>query len=806
LRVLALEDGDDTLEVTTQALVEKALVDGNLEWFAVRGAVQGVGFRPHVFRLARELGVTGWISNDADGVRIEIEGARPVLERFRARLRADPPPAARVTGLTEAWLEPVGYTDFRIRESRAGGTPGVAILPDLATCPLCLADVRRPGDRRRGYPFTNCTSCGPRFRIVRKLPYDRPNTTMVGFLQCPACLEEYTTPADRRFHAQPNACPVCGPHLQWWPVDAEGGEGAHPEGPAFDATSILACAQALRAGRLVAVQGLGGFHLMADAESAEAVQRLRARKGREAKPLAVMVADLAAAEALVEVDEEARTLLTSPAAPIVLLDRRPEAAVAPSVAPGNPTLGVMLAYTPLHHLLLEAVGRPVVATSGNRSEEPICIRPEEARDRLGGIAEAFLVHDRPIERHVDDSVTRIGPEGPQVLRRARGYAPLPLPLPTGGPSILAVGGHLKNTIAVARDGQAWVSQHIGDLETHEARNAFRTTVEDFLRLYEVQPVVVAHDLHPDYASTRWAQETWGDRASLIPVQHHHAHLAALVAEHAFGPDGAAEDLLSEPVLGIVWDGTGYGPDGTIWGGEFLLGGLVGFERAGHLRRFRLPGGDAAVREPRRSALGLLQEAGLLDHPGAGTVLNAFTDDERRVLQQLLVRGVRAPVTSSAGRLFDGLASILGICHASRFEGDAPMQLEFAAAPGESGAYPMAVRPSPEGGWILDWAPLLEALLDDRSNGVPVSVAAARIHEGLAEGITRLVAALDAETVGLSGGCFLNARLTQGAWHRLRAAGHRVLLHREIPPGDGGISLGQAAVATMGHPGSAPGAS
>jgi hydrogenase maturation protein HypF len=736
-----------------------------------------------------ELELAGWVVNDVGGVRIEVEGPRARLERFARRLRDTPPRQARIQEMVEAWAEALGHDRFEIRESDGRGLPRAAILPDLATCPDCIEDIRSRGDRREGYAFTNCTECGPRFSIVRRLPYDRPNTTMAGFVQCAPCRTEYTTPSDRRFHAQPNACPACGPRLRWWADDGTPGT--------TDADCIDAAAAALRDRAVVAVQGLGGFHLMADAGSDAAVSRLRTRKGREAKPLAVMVRDLAEADTLAILDDDARRLLASSAAPIVLLPRRIGAPLAPSVAPDSPWVGLMLAYTPLHHLLLEAFGGPVVATSGNRSEEPICIRPEEARARLAGIADAFLVHDRPIQRHVDDSVVRIGPEGPQILRRARGYAPLPLPLPWATEATLAVGGHLKNTVAVARDGQVWISQHIGDLETEEARRAFRVTVRDFLDLYRVDPAVVAHDLHPDYASTIWARETFAHVRPLVGVQHHHAHLAALLAEHGLEPDRRG--------LGVIWDGTGYGADGTVWGGEFLSGSMAGSVRLGHLRTFRLPGGEAAVREPRRSALGLLSEVGLTDHPGAAPVLEAFTPEERRVLDRTLERDLNAPTTSSAGRLFDALSALLGLCYRSRFEGEAAVRLEHAVDPGETGSHrPSLVRDDGDR-WVLDWEPLVRGVLEDRVRGVPPGVSAARIHNGLVDGIGAVAAVAGLEYVALSGGCFMNARLTARTRDRLRRAGHRVLLHREVPPGDGGIALGQVATVAARRlvPGPAP---
>lgn len=757
----------------------------------IRGAVQGVGFRPHVFRLARRLGVSGWVLNDHRGVRIEVEGPRDVLTLFADSLLSEPPRQARIGEVERSWIPPEGDTDFHIRDSPGGGTPEVAILPDLATCQACMEDVLRDGDRRQGYPFTNCTDCGPRFSIIVRLPYDRPLTTMAGFTQCDACRAEYTSPEDRRFHAQPNACPRCGPGLSWW----DSGQRTPDSDP--DALPLDRAAEALREGWVVAVQGLGGFHLMVDATAEAAVARLRSRKGRGAKPFALMVRDLSAAEGIVEVDAVSAELLTSSASPIVLLPRRPRTDIAWSVAPDNPRLGVVLAYTPLHALLLDRLGRPVVATSGNRSEEPICIDADEARDRLSDIADGFLIHDRPIRRHVDDSVARPGPEGPVLLRRARGYAPLPLPLDIVDRPTLAVGGHLKNTVAVARDGQVWLSQHIGDLDAPETLRAFRDTVRDFMDLYRVQPEGVAHDLHPGYASTRYVVDEVEEPVRRIPVQHHHAHLASVLAEHRSEPDAVA--------LGVIWDGTGFGTDGTVWGGEFLVGGYREFRRAAHLRTFRLPGGEAAVREPRRSALGLLVEAGLLGVPGTEEALGSFDAVERRVMEQAMHRRLNAPETSSAGRLFDGLASILGLRHHSDFEGDAAIRLEHAAlrarhGTSDPGGYPLELRPGPGGGRILDWEPLVRAVLEDRRRGVATDRIALRIHNGLAAGIAALAREVGTDRVALSGGCFANALLTEEARDTLRRQGHTVLLHRHVPPGDGGLALGQIAVAAAREPG------
>ncbi|HSG46992.1 MAG TPA: carbamoyltransferase HypF [Longimicrobiales bacterium] len=759
----------------------------------IQGAVQGVGFRPHVYRLARELGLDGWVVNDHSGVEIEVEGDPGAVERFAGSLLQAPPARARIVEVRQRWLPPSYPGPFHIRHSESGGPPTVAILPDLATCPRCLADTLQSGGPREGYPFTNCTECGPRLSIVRELPYDRPNTTMAGFLQCPRCQAEYDDPGDRRFHAQPNACPVCGPHLDWWDARGQPAEGTADSpvlpGPRRDAGPLRAAARALGEGLVVAVKGLGGFHLMADATNDDAVRRLRARKNREAKPLAVMVRDADAAAALAVVSPEARRLLESPEAPIVLLPARRGSTLAPSVAPGNPRVGVMVAYTPLHHLLLATFGGPVVATSGNRSEEPICVGNEEAAVRLRGIADGFLVHDRPIQRPVDDSVAVVTGGELQLQRRARGYAPFPVRLPLEAPPLLAVGGHLKNAVAVTRGRSVFVSQHIGDLENPEALDAFRRTVEDFLRLYRITPAALAHDLHPDYASTRWAREVLDPELPRIGVQHHHAHMASVLAEAGEAP-GAPD------AVGIIWDGTGYGTDGTIWGGEFLLGGMGEFSRLAHLRPFPLPGGERAVREPRRSALGLLLEAGLVGEAGAETVLDAFTPEELRVLTRATARGLNAPRTSSAGRLFDALSSLLGLRSANRFEGDAAMALEFAADPGEAGTYVMDLAPLPGGGWALDWEPLVRAALADRASRVAVPVVAARIHNGMVEGMVRVAEKAGVETVALSGGCFQNQLLKARARHALESRGHRVLVNREVPAGDGGIALGQAAVAAV----------
>lgn len=754
----------------------------------IRGAVQGVGFRPFVYRLARELELRGWVVNDSRGVRLEVEGPGEAAERFLDRLPREVPPRAIVHEMESSWHEARGYCDFRIEASDDDGAKFAFVLPDIATCGECLAEVLDPGDRRHGYPFTNCTNCGPRYTIIRALPYDRPSTTMARFVMCPGCQGEYQDPLDRRFHAQPNACPECGPRLDLW--DATGASQA------TGSEALRLAAEAVRRGRILALKGLGGFLLVVDAGSAAAVARLRQRKRRGEKPLALMVPGLQAARELCVTDAAAEELLASPEAPIVLLDRRPAAGITAGVAPGQRDLGLMLPYAPLHHLLLREVARPVVATSGNLSDEPIAIGNREALERLGAIADLFLVHDRPIARHVDDSVVR-GIDGvPQILRRARGYAPLPITLPRDAATTLAVGAHLKNAVALAIGDQAFVSQHLGDMETPETRAAFTRVIRDFMALYEAVPEVIVHDLHPDYPSTRWARsaaEGGGDSwrqalagARLIGVQHHHAHLASCLAEH-----GA-----SGPALGVTWDGTGYGTDATIWGGEMLHGDASGFERVACLRPFALPGGEAAVREPRRVALSLLwQLAGerALDRDELAPVA-AFADFERRVLKRMLARGVRTPVTTSAGRLFDAVASLLDLCQRISFEGQAAMALEAVADPGARDAYPLPLARGSGTPRQLDWRPLVAAILEERRRGVAASVIAGRFHNALVEAMVAVAREVGEPRVALTGGCFHNRLLTERAARRLRRAGFEVLLQRRVPPGDGGICLGQIAVA------------
>ena len=725
---------------------------------ALYGAVQGVGFRPLVYRLATELGLAGWVLNSSAGLTVEVEGGRERLERFLARLEREKPPAAVVLARETGWLAPAGFVGFEIRSSEAGAEKTASVLPDLATCPACLAEVADPADRRHGYPFTNCTCCGPRYTIVLEIPYDRPNTTMGEFRMCPACAREYRDPGDRRFHAQPVACPACGPRI-WIEPPEQARPGVAP---------LRQVAEALGEGGIVALKGIGGFQLLADAGNEAAIERLRSLKRREEKPFALMMPTLETVRRFSVTSPAEEALLASAAAPIVLLKPRGAPGIAPNVAKSSPYLGVMLPYSPLHHLLMKEYPHPIVATSGNCSDEPIATDNQEALQRLGGIADLFLMHDRGIARHTDDSVVRLARGRESVLRRARGYAPLPVRAPRELPAVLAVGGHLKNTVAIAVGRQVFLSQHIGDLDTVEARGAFERAIQDLCRLYEFTPEVVACDLHPDYASTQWA------RASGLPVvavQHHHAHVAACAAEN---------DVRGE-YLGVAWDGTGYGVDGTVWGGEFFLARDGSFERIAHLRPFRLPGGEAAVREGWRTAASLLWELG-----GA----EAIPDPRRRaLLARMLERNLNSPLTTSVGRLFDAVASLAGVAQENRFEGQAAMLLESQMGGlATDECYPL------EGDAVADWAPLVEAVRMDVATDVSRALISTRFHNALVAWIVRVAERAGARQVVLSGGCFQNSYLVERAAALLEARGHRVYTHQRVPPNDGGIALGQAVLA------------
>jgi hydrogenase maturation protein HypF len=744
----------------------------------VCGAVQGVGFRPFVYRLAKELELDGWVVNSAQGVFIEIEGASDRVLDFTRRLKAEKPARAIIQSCESSHLDPLGYKEFEIRESTDQGGKSVLILPDIATCDDCLGEIFDPQDRRFRYPFTNCTNCGPRFSIMVALPYDRANTSMKKFEMCVDCAREYCDPANRRFHAEPTACPQCGPQLFLW--DSLGEVLARSD------AAFRQAADEIRSGKIVALKGIGGFQLLVDARNDEAVRRLRDRKHREEKPFAVMFPSLAGVREGCRISELEAQLIVSPEAPIVLLARNYKASallalqLADSIAPSNPNLGVMLPYSPLHHLLLRELNFAVVATSGNLSDEPICIDENEALERLRDLADLFLVHDRPIVRHVDDSIVRVISGRGMMLRRARGYAPLPITLRQAQPTVLAVGAHLKNAVALNVERNVFVSQHIGDLATKSAYDAFASSVTDLPRLYEAKPEVIAHDLHPEYLSTKYALRRGGRRVAL---QHHWAHIASCMAENEIEP----------PLLGVAWDGTGYGTDGTIWGGEFFLAQEDSCRRVAHLRAFRLPGGEAGVREPRRSALGLLHEILGEELWEQRDLLTNFTESETKTLRSMLTHRVNSPITSSAGRLFDGVAALTGLRARTTFEGQAAMELEFAVTPGVTDGYPFALREAEP--LVVDWEPAIRALLDDRGQKVAFGVMAARFHNLLANTILAVAQRCDQSKVVLSGGCFQNRYLTERVIRQLFAAGFQPYWHQRIPPNDGGIALGQVWLAT-----------
>lgn len=733
---------------------------------SVRGAVQGVGFRPFVYRLARELGLGGFVLNSSWGVVIEVEGDPVCLDRFVSRLDRDKPAAAQIGSLEIAAAPVFGDAPFSIRASDISDEKTAVVLPDRATCAVCLDEIHDPGDRRFRYPFTNCIDCGPRYSIVRGIPYDRPSTTMRGFEMCEACRAEYGDPSDRRFHAQPNACPACGPSLQ-----LAGASGAPLPGEPIDGA-----AEVVLTGRILALKGIGGFQLLVDASRGDAVRRLRLLKRREEKPFAVMFPSIEAVRRHCRVDPQEEGLLLDAASPIVLLRPRGDSDLAPEVSMSSPYVGAMLPYSPLHHLLLRRVGRALVATSGNRSEEPIATENDEALERLGGIADAFLQHDRPIARPCDDSVARAVAGRVTVLRRARGYAPLPVLAHGSLPRILALGAHLKSAVAIAVGRQMILGQHIGDLDSAEARRAFLRAVDDLCGLYAFEPEIVACDLHPDYFSTRHA-ESLG--LPLVRVQHHEAHLAAC----------AADNDVRGSYLGVAWDGTGYGTDGTIWGGEFLAWNGASFRRVARLRPFALVGGESAVRDGRRSAFGLLHQV-----RGASAARELpLTDEESALFPALVERNVNSPSTSSVGRLFDGVAAIAGVATHSRFEGQAAMRLEGAIGTerGEE-AYPApVVGGDPD---ELDWRPLVAGVLEDSARGRKAGVIALRFHNALVDWIVEVTRRSGLPQVVMSGGVFQNRYLAETALVRLEARGVKGFISRRIPPNDGGIALGQIVLA------------
>ena len=730
----------------------------------VRGIVQGVGFRPFVYNLAQKLGLAGYVLNSSAGVVIEVEGDRTHVDRFVRELNENPPPLAQIEDIAIESLEPASYSAFAIRESVDEPGAPAPVSPDVATCPDCLRDLQTPSNRRFGYPFTNCTNCGPRYTITRMIPYDRPLTTMACFPMCEECLREYEDPSNRRFHAQPNACPDCGPSLT---------------------LAIEAARQLLREGRIVAIKGLGGFHLVCDPFDDAAVRLLRERKKRSDKPFALMVPDAAAAEKLCVVSDAERAALTSIRRPIVILERRPGVPLSQALAPGNNTLGVMLPYTPLHHLLFDESLSALVMTSGNVSEEPIVTGNREAATRLHSIADAFLFHNRDIHTRVDDSVARVIAGRERVLRRSRGYAPHPVTLGFPVAEILACGAELKNTFCLTKDHYAFLSQHIGDLENYETLVFYRETLDRMQRLFRISPAAVAYDLHPQYLSTKLALEM--TEVQQIGVQHHHAHIASCMAENG----------IAGKVIGVAFDGTGFGTDGKIWGGEFLVADFTGFERRAHFRYIALAGGDRAVREPWRLGLSYLLDTfgarfDSLDLP----LLRRIPSKKTATVRSMIERRINTVETSACGRLFDAVASIVGVRDEVNFEAQAAIELEAAALTGVEATYPFEI--TADSVWQIDVRPMIESIVRDLGAAKPAGWISAAFHNTVAaivvEVCIRLKAAEGIDRVCLSGGTFQNVYLVESTAASLRDNGFEVFLHSQVPPNDGGISLGQAVIA------------
>ncbi len=750
----------------------------------VRGIVQGVGFRPFVYNLATTAGVSGWIVNQSDAVRLEVEGPDEAVDWFLLQLREQHPPQASIDQLDVQSIAcqaaPAGVPAvFEIRASVTGTAHCPTIPPDLATCSDCAAEIADPAERRYGYAFTNCTNCGPRWSIITGLPYDRSRTAMDAFAMCAACARQYENPADRRFHAQPIACPDCGPALQLLAINGEL--------VATDRQALREAGIAVRAGAVLALKGLGGFQLIVDATSQGAVERLRARKQRPGKPFAVMFAESTAVTRYCQVSPFELSQLTSPQAPILLLRRQEKTKqqwpIAASVAPGIPDLGVMLPNTPLHRLLIDEVKRPIVCTSGNLAEEPMAIETAEALQRLSRIADFVLTHNRTIVRPVDDSVAREDDGQLQLLRRARGFAPVPIALHQTAPCILAVGGHLKNTISLSIGSQVVVGPHVGDLDNTLSMDVHRRAIADLLEFFAVTPRIVACDLHPDYSSTQHAEQLaaqWD--VPLVRVQHHLAHTLSAIAEHR----------LPGPVLGLAWDGTGYGVDGTIWGGEAIVVDGPRWTRVAHLRPFSLPGGDRAAREPRRSILGQLYE--IWGRESMGLASRWFEDAELTTLFSALQRPGFFPRTSSMGRLFDGVAALGGLPDRVSYEGEAAMRLEFAADPRETTRYDIPLDDGTPA--VADWQPLLESVVADRAAGVSLARISARFHNSLAVLAGEIARRAGCSRIVLTGGCFQNRLLTQRTRACLSKAGWDVYTQRAVPPGDGGISLGQVLGAML----------
>lgn len=735
----------------------------------IKGIVQGVGFRPFVARLATRYKQTGWIKNTSTGVLISIEGSENQQQKFLAALQTELPPFAEISDLVITAKPLVNFEQFEILTSISDALTSAFTLPDIATCSECVEDIFNPQSRYYRYPFTSCCSCGARYSISTRQPYDRANTSMAKFVLCADCQHEYQAMDNRRFHAQTLACPTCGVQLSF--LDKSGQVLAEKN------TALELAISQLKAGEIVAMKGIGGYQLLVDATNSEAIKLLRQRKKRPLKPFALMVENLAAAQKLCEISELEKTALTSPAAPIVLLKRRESSTISEFVAPQQSLLGVMLAYSPLHHLLLHDFGLPLVVTSGNRSSEPICIDDVQALENLAGIADYFLVHNRPILRPLDDSIVRVINKKVTVLRRARGFAPLPITLKNVFPNTISVGGQMKNTVAISHNNHAILSQHLGDLESEATRHQFQKTLIDLQNAYAVKPVRVMHDLHPDYVSSQFAASLNIEKHA---VQHHYAHALSCMAENGLQP----------PALGIVWDGSGFGTDSTIWGGEFLLIHEKGFERFAHFRTFSLVGGSKAIQEPRRVALGVLYE---IYGEKAFTEFDlGFSSNEQQLLKIALTKQLNCPKTSSVGRLFDAVASLLGLCHVNQYEGHAAMLLENCASSVETNdSYEFKISDS----MIVDWQPVIEQLLAD----IPLQMSnycAAKFHNTLAKISVEIAYHANQKNIVLSGGCFQNARLTEKVFAELTNAGFSVHTHQTVPPNDGCLALGQLYAASF----------
>jgi hydrogenase maturation protein HypF len=752
---------------------------------SVRGIVQGVGFRPFVYGLAVKHNLKGWVYNTSEDVKIEVEGTAEAVEQFERELETKAPPLAHIEGITIEHHPPLAYKNFEIRHSQAQEGKYQLISPDVATCQACLGELLNPEDRRYRYPFTNCTNCGPRFTIIEDMPYDRPKTTMRSFQMCPQCQTEYDNPLDRRFHAQPNACPKCGPQVEL--VDNQGNL-------VTESNLIAAASQLLKEGKIVAIKGLGGFLLACDATSDTAVKTLRQRKKRLSKPFAIMVTDIDEARRHCYVSPEEENLLTSPQSPIVLIRWREDSSVSREVAPNLRFLGIMLPYTPLHHILLGDTGLPLVMTSGNLSEEPIARDNDEALRRLSGIADYFLIHNRDIYSRYDDSVAVVERGTSQLIRRARSYAPYPVRLPFKTKQVLGCGAEEKNTFCLTKDNYAFLSQHIGDMENMETLEHFDSTISLYKRLFHVEPEIIAHDLHPDYLATKYARELGGSGMKLVPVQHHHAHIASCLADNG----------LESPVIGVAFDGTGMGADGNIWGGEFLVADYHNFKRVGHLEYLPLPGGAAAIKRPYRTAIGyiltLLGENALNhDLP----VMREADDMEIEVIKRQIERRINSPLSSSMGRLFDAISALLGIRGEIDYEGQAAVELEMAAYEKDYNhvqeSYPYRVVEE-EGIRIVHLRDLLSAVMEDLHQGVPKGKISVKFHNTVAQIINEMCHLVADETgvrqVALSGGVFQNRLLLRKTVSLLESSDFQVFTHRQVPCNDGGISLGQAVIANF----------